>query len=527
LDKCIDLALSKNPEAARVNILAHSMGGLVARAYLAEPDKAQKVQRLVTLGSPFLGAPIILLAILDQLCFAEWIGLCFTNTEVLHELIQNYPAGYQIAPGMDYSQVYVNGFYRRDRDGDGDGLRDGYLGAEAVYRLLSEHNPELTQKAQAQYTRVGAWANGGTNGVDVVSIVGDQHASMGTLVEYDERPWYDPWGEATIAYRTEPVNGDGTVTLHSADLRDPARGIDLTGGARVLYFNLDHGELPKDLSVLKLAAQIFAGEASLDLDALIQLPTSSGAAQDVGPRTEPLPLNGAWLTVSGPVEVEIRDSAGNEIKSGAQTANNSGATISQMGETFFLFLPQGDRYEVRLLGQQQSAADVRIQQITGDQTAQTILFEDLPVTDKSQAHLLLDTVTTGLANFSLDQDGDGVIEAVFPPAAVLNAQESLDTTPPVTLITVQGALLPDGRYMGPVRITLTAQDNPGGAGVAKIEYSLNGGKTVLPYSDPFEVDPNSVAIILARATDRAGNEEEVLASARLAPVRIFIPSLIR
>ena len=81
--------------------------------------------------------------------------------------------------------------------------------------------------------------------------------------------------------------------------------------------------------------------------------------------------------------------------------------------------------------------------------------------------------------------------------------------------------------MGPVKITLAAQDNPGGAGVAKIEYSLDGGKTIQPYSDPFEVDPDSVTVILARARDRAGNEEGVLASARLASVRIFIPSLIR
>jgi hypothetical protein len=428
---------------------------------------------------------------------------------------------------VDYSQVYSNGFYRRDRDGDGDGRRDGYLGAEAVYRLLGEHNIELTQKAQALYTHMGAWANGGTNGVDVLSIVGDQHASIGTVVEYEERPWYDPWGEATIAYRTEPVNGDGTVTLHSADLRDPARGIDLTGGARVLYFNLDHGELPKDLNVLKLVTQIFASEASLDMEALIQPPASSGAAQDVGPRTEPLPLNGIWLTVSGPVEVEIRDSAGNEIKSSAQTANNTGATISQMGDTFFIFLPQDDRYEVRLIGQQLSAADVRIQYIADDQIDQTILFEDLPVTDQSQALLLLDTATSGPANFSLDQDGDGMDEAVFPPTAVLNAVESLDTTPPVTSITVQGMLSPEGSFVGPVKITLVAQDNPGGAGVAKIEYSLDGGKTVQTYSDPFQVDPDSVTVILARARDRAGNEEEVLASARLQPLRIFIPSLIR
>jgi pimeloyl-ACP methyl ester carboxylesterase len=42
--------------AARVDLVGHSMGGLVARAYLAEPGAARRVRTLVLLGAPNQGS---------------------------------------------------------------------------------------------------------------------------------------------------------------------------------------------------------------------------------------------------------------------------------------------------------------------------------------------------------------------------------------------------------------------------------------------------------------------------------------
>lgn len=71
-----------------------------------------------------------------------------------------------------------------------------------------------------------------------------------------------------LRYRTEVTNGDGTVPLHSADLRDRARGIDLSGQVITYYFNLEHGELPKDPNVLALANAIFAGAGAAQVERL-------------------------------------------------------------------------------------------------------------------------------------------------------------------------------------------------------------------------------------------------------------------
>ena len=66
-----------------------------------------------------------------------------------------------------------------------------------------------------------------------------------------------------------------------------------------------------------------------------------------------------------------------------------------------------------------------------------------------------------------------------------------------------GAQSPKGKFVGPVKVTLAAAENPGGTGVAKIEYSLDQGQTVRRYSGPFTVESAEPVFILAKATDRA------------------------
>ena len=532
LDACISTALARNPEAGKVNILAHSMGGLVARAYVADPAHAARVNRLVTLGSPFLGAPKIALALFDQLCFAEWLGICFTNKAVLHELIQNYPSGYQITPGEAYYQVYPHGFIRRDRDADGDGERDGYLDAAAAGLLLQDHNPLLAREASLYRAIEAAWAGGGAHGTELFVIAGDQHASIGALVEYERRPWYNPWGTPRIAYRTEVVNGDGTVPLRSADMRYATEQVDLSGGAPVFYFNLEHSELPRNPAVLSLAAEIFAAGGPVEPSSLVQSHRpGSGAQPEAAPRTEPLPLNGVYLTIEGPVEVAVNDGQGGQLKeqtpgvspesvSGAERIR--GASLTGLDESDFVFLPAGRQYTLTLSGAESGRVEVRLEQIVGDEVAQTVLYSGLPVGAGSQAVLNLDA--DGLpGDLRVDLDGDGRFEAVQPASAVLDALQSRDFTPPEISIHLSGSIGAGGVFAGPVTVSLQAQENVGGSGVAQVEYSLDGGGTVQEYRGPFQVDSAAVVKVLARAVDRNGNS--ALAERSITPERLFLPLL--
>lgn len=79
----------------------------------------------------------------------------------------------------------------------------------------------------------------------------------------------------------------------------------------------------------------------------------------------------------------------------------------------------------------------------------------------------------------------------------------LDETPPVTTVRLKGKQLGKGVYRRPVRVELTAQDNPGGFGVRGIEYCLNGGPW-RTYSAPFDVVLVGKVSLTVRATDVCG-----------------------
>jgi hypothetical protein len=63
-------------------------------------------------------------------------------------------------------------------------------------------------------------------------------------------------------------------------------------------------------------------------------------------------------------------------------------------------------------------------------------------------------------------------------------------------------------FRSSVQVTLTASDNDGGSGVAKTEYSFDGGDTWTEYTGPFMVDDESIQTMLYRSIDNAGNTEE-------------------
>lgn len=95
----IDQAVGSTREEAEVTLLAHSMGGLVSRYYLesgrftARPG-FRAVRRLITLGTPHLGAPLALTAALGK------EKRLFLSAAQVHRLVNDprYPSLYELLP---------------------------------------------------------------------------------------------------------------------------------------------------------------------------------------------------------------------------------------------------------------------------------------------------------------------------------------------------------------------------------------------------------------------------------------------
>jgi hypothetical protein len=90
---------------------------------------------------------------------------------------------------------------------------------------------------------------------------------------------------------------------------------------------------------------------------------------------------------------------------------------------------------------------------------------------------------------------------------------SSDTTPPTTTISLDPSVPngDNGWYVSPVTVTLTAEDDPGGSGVASTEYRLDGGSWQ-PYVGLFTLLTDDTTTVEARSTDNAANVEDPPAS---------------
>lgn len=115
----VQLIRTIHPDAGRLDIVAHSMGGLVARRYIE--DHPGEIDRLVTIGSPFLGAPKAFMATktgdFDDLLF----GLIVPSKN-LRKLAAFLPGLHQLLPSRGMFDLGATPFRETGWDIDGDGI---------------------------------------------------------------------------------------------------------------------------------------------------------------------------------------------------------------------------------------------------------------------------------------------------------------------------------------------------------------------------------------------------------------------
>jgi pimeloyl-ACP methyl ester carboxylesterase len=112
LKKLIDQKLSRWQEihpGAKVILIAHSMGGIVARYYLEHLGGAEHCKALITLGTPYRGSVKIL----------NYLANGFRKRPLpeLTEVVRSFTSAYQLLPM--YPMVNVDGNWQRVAEADG------------------------------------------------------------------------------------------------------------------------------------------------------------------------------------------------------------------------------------------------------------------------------------------------------------------------------------------------------------------------------------------------------------------------
>jgi pimeloyl-ACP methyl ester carboxylesterase len=184
--------------ADRVVLLAHSMGGLVTRAYLDDATRASQVVRAVTVGTPYWGAPKSHFALLegdtdtpegDPLDLVVGHSALQTWARTAHGLFWLYPSA-RFGSWLTVSSA-----------------APGPLGSAGVDRWVESLGgvPTLLDNAQRGHAGIDSFK---TNGVDYQVMVGVGVPTVDSVKIRDDG--VTSWANVVLG------SGDGTVPGYSA-----------------------------------------------------------------------------------------------------------------------------------------------------------------------------------------------------------------------------------------------------------------------------------------------------------------------
>jgi hypothetical protein len=273
--------------ADRVDIVAHSQGGLVLNALVHDPGSVGKIYRIVTLGTPYLGAPQVLSELLyAQPCEIPWSKLgmsgCVIAPTIVQGLAENYPGVADLAP----SAAYYQAISALTEDSGGTEVGLSYAQAQSVIAQtllspppgsgLTSRDDSLMEQAATFHSQVDDWAPLDPT-VGLLRMVGydasppatscSQAPCSGSQVgEFNESGTI-----VSVSTSGQPQygTGDGTVPLYSANVYDPAAGLDDRGNAHDMYWcAVSHMGLAWSTPVWQTAVAYLDGSSSYATDQL-------------------------------------------------------------------------------------------------------------------------------------------------------------------------------------------------------------------------------------------------------------------
>jgi PKD repeat protein len=209
----------KQTGSKQVDVIAHSMGGLVVRYYLnkIEPGST-KVRKLILAGVPNHGAPKAFKALVWGDPQGPW-GITF-KAETSRKLAQTFPSAYQLLPTRKFFELYHYIIKEFEGPLDGQGNSDKALNdTYSVIKAQSPH-PDYVDRAKGFHNDMGDKFNF-SGDTYIIAGIGQRTPGYWT---YTCSPGVVPSFVVPIViipkqgceWVEQFVEGDGTVPLGSA-----------------------------------------------------------------------------------------------------------------------------------------------------------------------------------------------------------------------------------------------------------------------------------------------------------------------
>lgn len=378
-----------NCKVTKVNIVAHSMGGLVTRVYITNTDNADKINKIVMIGTPNLGSPQAYMV----LRWGDQFDIPFFNKEVdkiIKGLTENMLSVYQLLP----SQNYFNDWY--------------YVGGRSISPKAALSNKSLFDEAQIFHAEIDK------NPITVPTyiIAGHGLPTIGTIS--NNGSWYN----------FLPTSGDKTVPWESA--------IGVPSGSNIKVFAADginHQELVKNADILFFISDILMNKKNI---------TPNGVVHEIkGNENKISDWNSvvAWIEKEdeekrntnklikateqfyGEVNLHIYDSSNNHVgltSEGQYDVNIPGAIYKNIDGREMVLLPLSQKYKIETNSKSNGYFNLSVERGDNEKSNRSIEYSNILLKSGSVAKLDYNDISDEYI-LKVDNENDGIIDLELLP----------------------------------------------------------------------------------------------------------------
>ena len=479
LDTAVQSAIANSP-TGKINIVAHSMGGLLVKEYLNNLPDTSFVDKLVIAGVPQLGAPKAFKALMygDNMSFG--IGpIDILNPERVKIISENMPGVYELLPTRKYIDTAdVEGGYVKDFRGGASNT----LNYDETTELMEGdgRNGGLIQLADSFHGNLDSDQFNATN---VYNIIGCQRSTPGKFLLYDDE------------VNMSPVDGDGTVPLGSA--------LNIPNSNNTYYAlnneaEINHMGLIREENSLQLINNIINSDLSNLPEGISEsvYDCFDGSVDLTDEKT-------IYVSTHSPVELHVYDMDGNHLGPNADgdiDLQIPGGDYEIIGHNNFAILPDGN-YEIVVDATGAGEFDLEIETYADLVPQNKVTYIDVPVENENSVASLNYIGPTGDLALKLDNEGDEVIDELVQPNAVLDSETAGDITPPEIIFNMQSEVIVNSQ----VDINFAVTDDL--SGVEIVEADLDG--TLVSAGDNVLIPTIGEHTLTVRTVDGAGNPRSV------------------
>lgn len=400
-----------------VILVCHSMGGLVASKYLANSTaNRNKTKKLITLGTPYLGAPKAWYVFETGELLTSIAGVA--TTPAIKDIANNFPSVYELLPSENYfdlngtTYIYTKQTNPKKHWSQRTSYTKKHLDYDETMKLINTRswgNMALAIKARFFANSLFTQGNQITGEVDSYYIIGyGKKTLMQVMLNYDEK------GNCVdVSDLTYLKGGDETVPMISANIGG------LAPADKIYYVKDSHTGMLDNEAVITMVKNIIDGNPTSCPEDITQTKPASVKSKDLK------------IKVECPVDLTMVD------ENGAEWAHVSPEEIYNEkpdDAVFAVFGKDNDKkmavledevYNVKLLGTGTGVMTYTFSVLESDFEESIelfrVVFENVPVTET--AIITTTTDHTGEYFLNMDEDGDGIVDYKIYPTRVMDAEE--------------------------------------------------------------------------------------------------------